>query len=151
MAVIAGGNHTIVHWHGLNAVTERAMSRTEDRPGDRVTPAPIYSRKNAQCFPSARPEGPQSRRLPDFNLLSFLYFVLPAKENVLRSLPLENETERVRAVTITNAPCTQRVRALPALRGVTFCADRKSPKSCPGETLSVVLPHAKAALPWVPL
>ena len=37
-----------------------------------------------------------------------------------------------------------------ALRGVTFCADRKSPKSCPGEMLCVVLPHAKAALPWEP-
>ena len=36
------------------------------------------------------------------------------------------------------------------LRRVTFCTDRKSPKSCPGETLCVVLPHAKAALPWVP-
>ncbi len=34
-----------------------------------------------------------------------------------------------------------------ALRGVTFCPDRKLPKSCSGEMLSVVLPHAKPLSP----
>ena len=36
------------------------------------------------------------------------------------------------------------------LRRVTFCADRKSPKTCPGETLSVTLPRAKPLSPEHP-
>ena len=36
------------------------------------------------------------------------------------------------------------------LRRVTFCADRKSPKSCSRETLSVTLPRAKPLSPENP-
>ena len=57
----------------------------------------------------------------------------------------ENAQEVEQIQTSQRTSCQRALPALRTLRGVTFCADRRLPKSCPGEMLSVTLPWGK---PW---
>ena len=82
--------------------------------------------------------------LMGLKLVRRIHCNLICHQRVRHCADTENAQEVERIQTSQRTSCQ---RALPALRGVTFCADRKLPKSCPGETLCVVLPHAKAALP----